>query len=224
MCQEKVSIRSNAIVRQSRGGEGAVLTLELDWKLLRRRMKIFGVVLFVVGSLQACSVTAANVDCVVSDWSEYSSCDELNMKQTRTRTVVREAQGWGRSCPGLVDTITCVPVSCQVGPWGEYSSCNASGFKTRTRSVVQEAKYGGAECKALTEDVHCTPVDCYVSRWGDWSECRADGTRVSTRTILVNPHDGGEECPELMSKMSCSSSGSASGSASDGSAGISGRR
>ncbi|KAG7389940.1 hypothetical protein PHYPSEUDO_009198 [Phytophthora pseudosyringae] len=187
-------------------------------------MKCIGFVVLLLGSLQMNAVAAANVDCVASDWSAYSSCDEINMKQTRTREIVREAEGWGRTCPGLVDTITCVPVNCEVSAWGESSGCKATGYKTRARTVVQEAKYGGAACKALSEDVQCTPVDCYVSRWGDWSECLADDTRVSTRTILVNPYDGGAACPELTRSAPCSSFGSASGSGGDESAGNTGRR
>lgn len=189
--------------------------------VLAQAMKCFSFVALLLSTLQTSGVSAANVDCVVSEWSEYSSCDEDNMKQTRTRQVIREAEGWGRACPGLVDTITCAPVSCQVSAWDEYSSCDATGYKTRTRTVTQEAKFGGADCKVLSEDVKCTPVDCYVSRWGDWGGCLADGTRVSTRTILVNPHDGGAECPEQKRTASCSSFGSTSG---DGSAGSTGRR
>ncbi|RLN14661.1 hypothetical protein BBJ28_00000305 [Nothophytophthora sp. Chile5] len=184
----------------------------------------YAAVLFLCVS-QPPGVTAGrSVDCVVSDWSEYSACDEINMKQTRTRSVVQDPEGWGRACPGLVDTMVCLPVSCQTSTWGDYSSCDAKGFKTRTRTIIREAQYGGADCRALSEDVKCNPVDCYVSRWGDWSECLADGTRLATRTVLVNPHDGGAECPELERAAPCSSIGSASASADGSGAGKRKRR
>jgi|688.fasta_scaffold10085_10 DUF971 family protein len=45
------------------------------------------------------------VDCVVSDWSEWSDCIEGN--QTRTRTVITPASGGGAPCPMLEENKPC---------------------------------------------------------------------------------------------------------------------
>jgi hypothetical protein len=53
------------------------------------------------------------VDCVVSEWSDWSACS--GGIQTRTRTIITPASGGGIPCPVLEETRTCeTPVDCVV--------------------------------------------------------------------------------------------------------------
>lgn len=49
------------------------------------------------------------VDCVVSEWSDWSAC--ADGFETRTRTVITPASGGGLECPVLEETRPCA-VSC----------------------------------------------------------------------------------------------------------------
>ena len=46
-----------------------------------------------------------NVNCQVSEWSEWSKCK--NGQKTRTRTVIQNPSGKGTPCPSLEETSTC---------------------------------------------------------------------------------------------------------------------
>ena len=52
------------------------------------------------------------VNCVVSDWSAWSTC--TNGTQTRTRTVITPASNGGTACPVLSETQSCTVVSDRV--------------------------------------------------------------------------------------------------------------
>jgi hypothetical protein len=60
------------------------------------------------GNLQelvSCSGAPLPVNCVVSEWSEWSSC--VDGSQTRTRTVITPAENGGTACPALTETQSC---------------------------------------------------------------------------------------------------------------------
>jgi hypothetical protein len=62
----------------------------------------------VFGKLQDvanCSGGAVPVNCVVSEWSDWSICSSGS--KTRTRTVITPASGGGTACPTLTETVTC---------------------------------------------------------------------------------------------------------------------
>jgi hypothetical protein len=106
------------------------------------------------------------VNCVVSDWSDWSECVEGS--QTRTRTVITPASNGGTACPVLTESRSCtqtVRLSYAVNLSGGISmggfSINANGvnvFSTNSTdsgyvdvpinseiSVVINAPVGGAE-------------------------------------------------------------------------------
>jgi len=143
------------------------------------------------------------VNCVVSQWSEWSNC--VNGIQTRTRTVVTPASCGGTACPALVETRSCcTPVNCVVSAWGPWSNC-VSGVRTRTRTVVTPASCGGTACPALTETQDCDgglPVDCVVSDWSPWSNC-VNGEQTRTRTVVTPAENGGAPCPTLIETRDC---------------------
>lgn len=96
------------------------------------------------------------VDCVMSDWSGWSKCDESSHTQTRTTTKLVEPLNGGKACPPddeLSETRECHKVNCRLSEWSEWSDC-VDGKKTRTRSVDEEAKNGGAECPSDRTQEH----------------------------------------------------------------------
>lgn len=144
-------------------------------------------------------VSGCPVNCVLSDWSEWSVCDEGT--QTRTRTVITPASNGGTPCGPLTETRSCA-VDCVVSDWSEWSEC-IEGTRTRTRTVITPALNGGTPCPVLTETEAC-PVDCVVSEWSAWSDCNPETyTRTRTRTVLVPAQNGGIPCPVLTETEAC---------------------
>jgi hypothetical protein len=60
--------------------------------------------------VQECPVDPEPIDCVVSDWSDWSECVEG--VQTRTRTVITPASGGGIECPELSESRDCENPPC----------------------------------------------------------------------------------------------------------------
>lgn len=155
----------------------------------------------VYGEYQSYLPSCFPVDCVVSNWSAWSTC--VDGSQTRTRTVVTQPQNGGASCPVLSETQSCaMPVDCVVSEWSEWSPC-FDGFQSRTRTVITPASGGGATCPTLIEYQECVmPVDCVVSAWSDWSTC-SGGSQTRTRTVVTTASGGGAACPVLSETQSC---------------------
>ncbi len=49
------------------------------------------------------------LDCVVSAWSAWGTCDPTTLTQTRTRTILTPPQNGGAACPVLTETQACTP-------------------------------------------------------------------------------------------------------------------
>lgn len=104
-----------------------------------------------------------NVDCVMSNWSDWSTCSAGT--QSRTRSIITPASGTGAACGLTVETRACtLPVDCVMSEWGAWSNC-ISGQRTRTRTVITPASGRGLPCGVLSETEACedpvTPGDCY---------------------------------------------------------------
>ncbi len=72
----------------------------------------------------ACNTQPCPINCVVSEWSEWSACSAEcgGGTQTRTRTVIIPAQ-YGGTCPPLSETVACNTQPCQNGD----SDCDGVG-------------------------------------------------------------------------------------------------
>jgi hypothetical protein len=152
-----------------------------------------------------------NKNCVISDWTPWSSCSTScgGGTQTQTRRIISPPTGNGIPCPtDLSRTQACntqaCPIDCVVSDWGAWSDCSGgtcgTGSQSRTRTVTRAAANGGATCPSLSESRPCAlqpcPVDCII---GEWSTCSAYcGGGIQTRTITPAVY-GGIACPTDLS-------------------------
>jgi hypothetical protein len=161
------------------------------------------------------------VDCVVSDWTEWTACGPEDScgtgERSRTRAIQTPASGGGRECGALEESEPCAlapcPVDCELGEWTEFGACDVTcgeGLQTRTRAVLVEPANGGAPCGATSEDRLCAldpcDGDCEVSEWTDWSACSEEcgvGTQTRTREVVVEPIGAGAACPALTDSREC---------------------
>lgn len=126
------------------------------------------------GAWGACDCGGPPVDCVVSDWTEWTSCSAEcgGGTQTRTRSVLVVAQNDGAACPELVESRDCntngCPVDCQMSAWSDWATCSAEcggGTTTRTRTITVQPANGGAACGGTSENRACNPEPCYTVRF-----------------------------------------------------------
>ena len=170
---------------------------------------------------QECNTQGCPVDCVVSDWSDWSDCTATcgGGTQFRTRTVLVEPANGGAACPVLEEQRACNEEPCCDNDWyiGEFGECSVScGGGEQTRVVecrdcdgntLDDSQCDGTKPSTTQEcNTQGCPVDCVVSDWSDWSDCTATcggGTQFRTRTVLVEPANGGAACPVLEEQRAC---------------------
>ena len=159
-----------------------------------------------------CNTQNCPVDCVVSEWTEYSSyAYYLTQSQYSHNVPMSEHEFLGqctKSCGG--------------------------GTRTVYRLVLTAAAYGGVACPILSKQVPCNtfdcPIDCVVSQWvaydsyhhynldcdhygsqpipaiyfsGLCSKSCNTGTRTIFRFIITRPANNGKECPALYKDVPC---------------------
>ncbi|KDO19322.1 hypothetical protein SPRG_15524 [Saprolegnia parasitica CBS 223.65] len=147
--------------------------------------------------------TDCNVDCVLSDWSEWSSCDLKTQQQTRTRSVLQQSYNGGAACGTLVDYQGCGSCADIVSDFS-YSECDATtGLRTGTATYLYPPQNGLA-CNLVVQDT-CA-VHCVLSEWSA-GQCNVQGELagkvVSTRSILTPPLNGGRKCEDLTKHDKC---------------------
>jgi hypothetical protein len=144
------------------------------------------------------------VNCELSAWSEWSSC-EGQSTQTRTRTVITQPSDGGAECGALSETRNCPaePVDCVLSDWSAYSTCT-NNTQTRTRTVLVPARNGGSCNFALSETISCVPdVDCVLSEWSAYSSCDGASTQTRTRTVITAQSGNGAACGVLSETRDC---------------------
>lgn len=170
--------------------------------------------------MQECNTNVCPVDCIVSDWTEYTECTNTcgdGGFKLRHRSVHRAAVFNGVACPVLAEKKTCghqaCPVDCVMSPWGDWSTCSltcGNGEMTRERHYSSPAKFGGKVCPVGKQEKVCNngpcSADCSFSAWGSFTTCsRSCGTGYQTRERHIYNHAqvGGTACPHTEDNRVC---------------------
>lgn len=159
-------------------------------------------------------------DCVMSPWSEWTTCAHEGRRR-RTRHVIGAALPGGEPCPGeLIEHEPCSPqrrlaersrwpaYSWWPLPWGPCrpsasgSACGAGAHWREVRCTRDDgAHVDDAQCALLAKpdavrpcSVQC-PQECRLSDWSEWSQCSAesaeDAVQSRIRVVLQAPASSG---------------------------------
>eukprot|EP00927_Polykrikos_kofoidii_P064947 TRINITY_DN60751_c0_g1_i1.p1 TRINITY_DN60751_c0_g1~~TRINITY_DN60751_c0_g1_i1.p1 ORF type:complete len:1809 (-),score=251.75 TRINITY_DN60751_c0_g1_i1:69-5465(-) len=159
------------------------------------------------------NVCDKQVPCVISDWSEWTSCNGTNglprpTQAYRGREVTQNPRNGAPSCEGnLREVRVCAdepPQDCQVSSWSNWLPCSETcggGYRLRHREPSSVA-HGGKPCQTVLQELQscneaCCLVkstDCVLSAWADWSDCQVDVMKYRTRSFETEASDGGTGC------------------------------
>lgn len=161
---------------------------------------------------QVCTSSPCPVDCVMGDWSQWTSCSVTcgQGSQLRLRGIRKGPANGGKDCSSILnetkpcDAAIC-PVDCQWSLWEPWSKCSRScsgGINSRKRFEKVSAAHGGKACIGSgDEDGVCNvqgcPVDCKWVPWSEWTGCTSScggGVRTQNRVVEIAPQWGGLEC------------------------------
>jgi uncharacterized protein YegL len=126
---------------------------------------------------QQCNEQPCPVDCVMSEWSGFSSCsaDCGGGVAERMRNVKVHPRYDGTPCGEQTETVACnmqaCDSDCTLGEWSEWSHCSKqcnAGHRVQHRRVV-EAAYGRGKCPAFNAADRmrrqpCNTEPCPVAR------------------------------------------------------------
>lgn len=144
------------------------------------------------------------VDCVVSDWSDWSDCTAScgGGIQVRTRTVLVPAANGGAACPELEEYRACNEQECCESDWfiGEYGECSAEcGGGEQVRVVECRDCEGNVlpdgDCagEKPTTSAACNESACCENDWfvGEYGDCSVDcGEGEQTRVVECRDCEG----------------------------------
>lgn len=155
------------------------------------------------------------VDCRMSQWTQWDSCDVScgPGQMHRQRQVERFPANGGTTCPHvLMETKGCSLAQCvshdvQLSEWSDWCECSATcgpGMQSRFRHVGTPREPGGkpvadvlGEARACEGKGKCPLLDCQWGNWAPWGLCThscGGGTRLRKRNIKVFPTAGGNQC------------------------------
>lgn len=122
-------------------------------------------------------VSSTPVNCVVSDWSQWSYSSEIacshssyDLTEVRTRTITTQPANGGTACPSLTEYRTtatsCVSVDCVLGDWSEWlpitnwdcQDTTQTRTEQRIKPVLIPESNGGNECGMMSETKIVTGV------------------------------------------------------------------
>ncbi|XP_034937118.1 spondin-1 isoform X2 [Chelonus insularis] len=130
---------------------------------------------------------SGKVDCQVSEWSEWTPCNECRGYTTITRSILVPARNGGKRCPTkLIRRKKC----------HNLPNCSKGSRERRKRY---------RDRKSVWED---NGVDCKLTHWSSWSACHAtcgNAVQHRTRRIQIHPYGPhGKPCTRLVEFRKCS--------------------
>jgi hypothetical protein len=169
------------------------------------------------------------IECVVSDWTEWSKCDLMcgGGEKTASRKITQNSTNCGETCDAdLQKTAPCNtqacdgPIDCEVSDWTPWSPCSVScdgGQKNRSRHFAHLAQYGGDGCDDiyLNEVAPCgetccegEPQDCEWGAWSAWGDCSQEcdgGHQTRVKVLEKEPRITGALCEsaDVMEQRAC---------------------
>merc|ERR1719247_2578024 len=168
---------------------------------------------------QQCEGYKCTQDCIVSAFTEYTTCTKScgGGSRSRSRSVLHAAAWGGQACPLLVEVETCktdeCPVDCIYGAWSSWSPCGKTcggGTTTRSRSIERPMAWGGKACPNTNDVLSCNtspcPIDGAVEEWTQWTPCTltcGPGTQSRSRAVINYPQFGGVALPLLEETQDC---------------------
>ena len=173
----------------------------------------------VLSQKRLCNDSPCKIDCQMTEWSAWSACsvDCGGGTQKRTRTMTRENQHNGKTCPPGREDRACniseCPINCELSQWGNWPQCSSTcggGRQTRYRSIEVTSAFGGKACGALTQPRACAtkscPVDCLMGSWGPWQKCDktcGGGAEQRFRNVDTDALNGGKQCGARSQNRPC---------------------
>lgn len=149
----------------------------------------------------------ATEDCMMDDWSDWTTCGAGLSLSFRDRSVTQNPSNGGVPCSSTTrHARPCKEAggtACELSQWVDWSPCTATcgiGTWERTRSVVNEANLGPACDGALREIANCRvgecpSSDCVLSVWSTWSACDVSASqRYRTRQVEQTAIGSGTGC------------------------------
>jgi hypothetical protein len=170
---------------------------------------------------ETCAKKACPVDCLTSDWSDFSKCTRAcgRGEQKRTRAILKRSAAGGKACGPTIQYTFCnsqkCSIDCTISAWGPYSKCSKDsgyGTKNRFRKVAVKALFGGKACSKgpfrQTSKCYAGPKarKCTVSKWSKFSQCTTKcgvGTKSRSRSVLTRSKSHGSKCPFLRQTQQC---------------------
>eukprot|EP00927_Polykrikos_kofoidii_P076775 TRINITY_DN73801_c0_g1_i1.p1 TRINITY_DN73801_c0_g1~~TRINITY_DN73801_c0_g1_i1.p1 ORF type:complete len:1551 (+),score=187.84 TRINITY_DN73801_c0_g1_i1:478-4653(+) len=177
--------------------------------------------------MRSCVDNCTKVDCLLTDWSDWSACtcSCAGGQHERTRSVAVRPQNGGLACEeGAFEQVepcntqTCSTETCIDGEWdswSEWSVCSSSclgGTSFRSRKASRMANACGKATSGDSLQTRfcnvgklCEPdVDCAFRQWSAWSTCSdiCDGTQDRRREVNQSGRGNGAFCQGALKEIS----------------------
>lgn len=106
-------------------------------------------------------------DCVMTDWSDWSSCSSScgGGQKKRARVIKSQPMYGGKQCPFATQTAYCSQYPCPTDcayTWGDWTLCTMTcggGVTSRDPKITVKAAYGGKTCPGPVT-AKCYTHDC----------------------------------------------------------------
>ncbi|EFN80621.1 Spondin-1 [Harpegnathos saltator] len=142
----------------------------------------------------------SKVDCQITGWSKWTSCNGCYGYKTSTREIMVPAKDGGKSCPKR----TVRRKKCSKVPPCSEQGDGKSRRSSRDQNSEYEVEYGTKHDAILNKYIS---VNCKVTHWSTWSGCSAtcgDAMRHRVRSVKVKPRGlRARLCPPLVEFKKC---------------------